>query len=135
MSTFSWVYKSYSRGEGGLWKSTFFPYTFNFFGLIFIIFMRIFGTQKMLMCTLFWGRGLRKCMVCTLMKMLTFMDGPVAIYLKAFYLFFWLSKSRYGTLHISLYCPNSRTPHKTQYVVWPLTMLCHFYCYVGSSGQ
>ncbi len=31
------------------------------------------------MCTLFFGGGggggLRKCMVCTLMKMLTFMDG------------------------------------------------------------
>ncbi len=25
------------------------------FGLIFIIFMAIFGTQKMLMCTLLWG--------------------------------------------------------------------------------
>ncbi len=25
------------------------------------------------------GGGLRKCMVCTLMKMLTFMDGPLVI--------------------------------------------------------
>ncbi len=30
------------------------------FGLIFIIFMGIFGTQKMLMCTLFGGRGSQK---------------------------------------------------------------------------
>ncbi len=30
------------------------------------------------MCTLFFGvGGLRKCMVCTLVKMLTFMDGPL----------------------------------------------------------
>ncbi len=44
-----------------------------------IIFMGIFGTQRMLMCTLyfFWGGGIRKCMVCTLMKMFTFMDGPL----------------------------------------------------------
>ncbi len=41
--------------------------------------MGIFDTQKMLMCTLFGGRGrgLRKCMVCTLMTMLTIMDGPL----------------------------------------------------------
>ncbi len=41
-------------------------------------FQGIFGTQKMLMCTLFLRGegGLRKCMVCSLMKMLTFMDGP-----------------------------------------------------------
>ncbi len=31
MSTFSWEYKPYFQGGGwGLWKSTFFPYTFNF---------------------------------------------------------------------------------------------------------
>ncbi len=47
------------------------------FELIFIIFMGIFGTQKMLMCTPFFGGGgLRKCTVCILMKILTFMDGP-----------------------------------------------------------
>ncbi len=39
--------------------------------------MGIVGTQKMLMCALFFEGDLRKCMVCTLMKMLTFMDGPL----------------------------------------------------------
>ncbi len=40
--------------------------------------MGIFDTQKMLMCTLFWGGGSQKVYgVCTLMKMLTFMDGPL----------------------------------------------------------
>ncbi len=42
----------------------------------YYIFMGIFGTQKVFMCTLsFGGGGLRKCMVCT-HKMLTFMNGP-----------------------------------------------------------
>ncbi len=42
--------------QGGGLKINIFPYTFNFLAWFFIIFMRIFGTQKMLMCTL-WGRG------------------------------------------------------------------------------
>ncbi len=45
------------RGEGGLWKSNFFWYTFNFWSWFFIILIGIFGTQKMVMCTLFWGEG------------------------------------------------------------------------------
>ncbi len=40
----------------------------------------IFWKLKMLVCTLGGegGRGLKKCTVCTLMKMLTFLDGPLA---------------------------------------------------------
>ncbi len=48
-----------------------------------------FGTQKMLMCFLFFereGGGLRKSMVCTLMKMLTFVDGPLVLLTHTFYL-------------------------------------------------
>ncbi len=42
--------------------------------------MEMFGTLKMLMCNLFCGGGdLRKCMVCTLMKMLTFTDDPLKL--------------------------------------------------------
>ncbi len=55
MSTFSRVSKPYTfEGRGDLWKSTFFPYTFNFLAWFFIIFIGIFGTQ-MLMHTLFLG--------------------------------------------------------------------------------
>ncbi len=54
-------------------KINFFFIHFQIFGQIFSIFMGIFGTQKMLICTLFWGGGgggcLRKGMVCTLRKM------------------------------------------------------------------
>ncbi len=48
------------RGREGLWKSTFLPYTFNFWVGFFIIFMGIFGTEKNLMCTLFFGGGSQK---------------------------------------------------------------------------
>ncbi len=39
----------------------------------------IFWKLKMLVCTLGGegGGGLKKCTVCTLMKMLTFLDGPL----------------------------------------------------------
>ncbi len=39
----------------------------------------IFWKPKMLVCTLRGerGGGLKKCTVCTLMKMLTFLDGPL----------------------------------------------------------
>ncbi len=38
----------------------------------------IFWKPKMFVCTLGGerGGGLKKCTVCTLMKMLTFLDGP-----------------------------------------------------------
>ncbi len=38
--------------------------------------------QKMLACTLGGegGGGLKKCTVCTLMKMLTFLDGPLLLF-------------------------------------------------------
>ncbi len=58
MPTFSRVYKSYTFGggeEGEVSKSTFILYTFK---LDFIIFVGIFGTQNMSMCTIFFrGEG------------------------------------------------------------------------------
>ncbi len=80
ISTFSQVFKTYTFGGRG-WevKDYIFVRTLLTFGLIFIIFMGIFVTQKMLMCTLLVGGGggvLRKCMVSTFVKMLTFMDSP-----------------------------------------------------------
>ncbi len=42
---------------GGSVKINIFPHTFNFFVGFFIIFIGIFGTQKILMCTLFLGGG------------------------------------------------------------------------------
>ncbi len=79
MSTFSRVYKPYPFGEGGcLWKSTFFPYTFNFLAR-FLLFSWWFLALKKCWCLfIFGGGGLRKCMVCTFMNMLTFMDSPLA---------------------------------------------------------
>ncbi len=57
-------------------KSTFFSTLLTFWP-DFYYFHGDFLHSKM-MCTLFlWGEGLRKRMVCTLMKMLTFMDGPL----------------------------------------------------------
>ncbi len=52
------------------------------FVIIFILLalnLPIFWKPKMLVCTLReeGGGGLKKCTVCTLMKMLTFLDGPL----------------------------------------------------------
>ncbi len=62
MSTFSRVYKPYTfgGGVGGICGNQHFFHTLLTFGLVFIIFMGIFGTQKMLMCTLFLGGGSQK---------------------------------------------------------------------------
>ncbi len=80
MSTFSRLYKPYNFV--GLCENQHFFQNILTFWPDFYYFMGIFGTQKM-MCTLFLGGGgLRKCVICTLMKMLTFMDGPLGfIYL------------------------------------------------------
>ncbi len=73
-------------GGGGLWTSIFFPYNFNFIGLIFIISIGIFGTQNMLMCALFFGGGegrrSQKVYGLYTMNMLTYTDGPLQFVLK-----------------------------------------------------
>ncbi len=48
---------NHTLGGGGLCENQNFFGTLLTFWLIFIIFMGIFGMQKMLMCTLFWGEG------------------------------------------------------------------------------
>ncbi len=90
----------------------------------FYYFHRDFWHSKMLMCTLFreGGVGLRKCMVCTLMKRLTFMDGP---YMYDKYgaqndmtpcpYFFLFSNSFCSTLSLHA---NTRTHRLTQSVVY-----------------
>ncbi len=56
MSTFSRVYKPYTFGGGGVNENhTYFVHFQRFGQIFFIIFMFIFGTQKMLMCTLCLG--------------------------------------------------------------------------------
>ncbi len=42
----------------------------------------LFWNPKMFVCTLQGegGGGLKKCTVCTLMKMLTFLDGPLVAF-------------------------------------------------------
>ncbi len=63
----------------------------------------LFRNDKMLVCTLLGGGGLKKCTVCTLLKMLTFLDGPVqGMHLSAFGDYFW---KREGSFNIgcSLY--------------------------------
>ncbi len=62
MSTFSWVYIPYTFGRGG-GLEIIFSRTLLTFWPDFYYFHGIFGTQKMLMCTLFWrgeGRGSQK---------------------------------------------------------------------------
>ncbi len=50
-------------------------YTFNFLALLFSCF---FGALKKCGCVLYGEEGgIRKCMVCTHMKMLTFMDSSL----------------------------------------------------------
>ncbi len=81
MSTFSRVYKPYTfRGRGG-WsvKINIFFCTLLTFWPDFYYFHGDFWNSKNVDVYSFFGgggRGLGKCMVCTLMKMLTFMDGP-----------------------------------------------------------
>ncbi len=66
MSIFSQVFKPYTfGGRGVMWKSTFFPYTFNFLVWFFIIFMGIFLALKTFWCVLgFFGGGKRSQKVC-----------------------------------------------------------------------
>ncbi len=62
-----------------MWKFKKIQYTFNFLAWC-LLFSWWFLALKKCWCILgfFGGRGgLRNCMVCTLMKMLTFMDGPL----------------------------------------------------------
>ncbi len=85
MSTISQVY-NHTLLEGGGWGWVFcenqhFCHTILTFWPDFYYFHGEFWHSKMLRCTLFWGvggggGGLRKCIVCTLVKMLTFIDGP-----------------------------------------------------------
>ncbi len=65
-------------GGGGSVKINIFSVHFELFGLIFIIFMGIFGTQKMLMCALFWREGVSESVWFVLMEIL--MDGPLAVH-------------------------------------------------------
>ncbi len=124
MSTFSWVYKPYTFGEGGgVWKSK--EILLKRFGLIFIIFMWIFGSQKMLMCILFfWGEGVSERMDCTLMKMLTFMDGPLQNLFKAVY--YNLAKAVYH-YHNPTLCKNPF--HKNTF-----NIIFHVLIYIGKRG-
>ncbi len=72
-------------GEGGVSENQHFFYTLLTFWSDFYYFHGDFWHSKIMMCTLFLGRGgggLRKCMVCTLMKTLTFLDAPKLFCLK-----------------------------------------------------
>ncbi len=61
MSTFCMSVQTIHFWVGRGCKNQKILFTFNFFAIFFIIFMGIFGTQKMLMCTLFlWGGGVQK---------------------------------------------------------------------------
>ncbi len=66
-------------GRKGVCENQHFFHTLLTFWPDFYYFHRDIWHSKMLMCTLFGGGGLRKCMVCTLMKMLTFMNSPLHI--------------------------------------------------------
>ncbi len=75
MSTFSWVYKPYTfRGREAVCENQHFFHTLLTFWPDFYYFHGDFWHS---VCTLLGG-GLRKCMVYTLMKMLTFMGGSLS---------------------------------------------------------
>ncbi len=59
----------------GVYENQHFFHTLLSFWPDFYYFHGEFGTQKTIFLGV--GGGLRKCMVCTLVKMLTFMDGPL----------------------------------------------------------
>ncbi len=83
MSTFSWVYKPYTfgGGSGGVCENQHFFCTLLTFWPDFYYFHRDCWHSKSVDVYSFFevGGGFRKRMDCTLMKMLTFMDGPLLL--------------------------------------------------------
>ncbi len=69
------MYKTYTFGRV-CGKNMLIPINFQHISLIFfIIFMEIFGFEKMLICTVLEGGvDLKKCLFCALTKTLTFLD-------------------------------------------------------------
>ncbi len=63
-----------------LWKSKSFMYTFNLLAWFLLFSWRFLALKNVDVYSFLGGGALRKCMVCTLMEMLIFMDGPLIIY-------------------------------------------------------